>query len=583
MRRVKPRAKKTSSQESAQRQRDKVRQKRQEHVQRLQEARDDALRRQQVAGREVDAIQAKIDELIPATFDGLPNQTELERELAGVPRNASGMSRSRRPRTRRQAIRERVNTRPRVREPIKRRGRRSVYKDQKKTYRPKHREPTPKKDIQSLPARAEAYDIPAPKPTVEPTQKSQEEKITPKTQRRERLKQKRLQQQRTLRERKTIRHPVKASGLCTRELKIPPFVGYDDYEYTLARPIVTLHVIESLGLGGSQVMMAELVNGLKTYFSQNGKHIFAALQKQGYDRKMYASYNVRPEIVPQESLAKYCKRNNVDIVVHHRVSLSNDVSSYLPKNVAYVLINHTVHSMYKLKSFNSCDVYVSVCEYLDRQGRWPGHAHATRRLAILNGIENNHLDDIEAYNVSGKFVTGRCHRLVPGKFRLDSLGWLQNTAAKHVKGLTHYLLGNSSKARVKARGLDCIRYMGQITQRERKMSIIKALDMYFYDTTQNEGASIAILEALACGVPVLCKKLGGCPELVKTGVNGYVEKDRDGFLKRMKSLSDDKKALQKLKASTLEDFNNRLHVKHTACKYMQLFEAVLRDRKAVDI
>ena len=89
------------------------------------------------------------------------------------------------------------------------------------------------------------------------------------------------------------------------------------------------------------------------------------------------------------------------------------------------------------------------------------------------------------------------------------------------------------------------------------MSIIKGLDVYFYETFQHEGASVAILESLACGVPVLCKNYGGNAELIKHGINGFIVKDRDEFLLRMKDLASDKKKLDDLKLQTLEDFNNK--------------------------
>ena len=86
---------------------------------------------------------------------------------------------------------------------------------------------------------------------------------------------------------------------------------------------------------------------------------------------------------------------------------------------------------------------------------------------------------------------------------------------------------------------------------------------------------MAILESLAAGVPVLCKPLGGTPELVINGVNGFIAKDRQMFLLRLKQLATNHEMLAKLKEQTVQDFNNRLHVRHTACKYMQLFEWLL--------
>ena len=174
----------------------------------------------------------------------------------------------------------------------------------------------------------------------------------------------------------------------------------------------------------------------------------------------------------------------------------------------------------------------------------------------------------------GEFTTGRCHRMVSNKFRADSIKWMNSKVQKHIPGHHHIIMGHNAEAKKLCKKNPNCTYKGTVAKRETKMSIIKALDLYFYETFGHEGASIAILEALACGVPVLCRDFGGNKELIKSGINGYIVDSRDDFLNRMKDLHDPER-LAALKASTIEDFNNRLHVKHSATKYMQLFEKLM--------
>jgi glycosyltransferase involved in cell wall biosynthesis len=42
-----------------------------------------------------------------------------------------------------------------------------------------------------------------------------------------------------------------------------------------------------------------------------------------------------------------------------------------------------------------------------------------------------------------------------------------------------------------------------------------------------ESFGLAVLEAMACGVPAVCSKTGGIPEVVRDGVEGYLVEPRD--------------------------------------------------------
>ncbi len=358
-----------------------------------------------------------------------------------------------------------------------------------------------------------------------------------------------------------------------KESFLPPFKMYNDYTPSNKKPVVICHVIESMGMGGAQTMMMEIVNGLNKYFGdycQN--HIVIMARKKVYDSRFPDSYGLSVDIVDRANLARWCKLKNVDVVVHHRISVSKCVRDKIPSSVKYVLINHTFHKLDQVNSFDRCDYYISVCEYLFKRTKWDPHIHPSRRLAILNGVETDYLKDIPAEKLAGGFKTGRCHRIVNSKFKIDSLRWIEKKLRKDISQHQHYIVGHSSHVKTFCKRSKTCHYFGAILDRKRKMGIIKGFDVYFYDTFQHEGASMAILESLACGVPVLCKKYGGTPELIQNGVNGYILRDLVGFQVRLKDLATNKQTLKNLKKTTQADFDTRLHVRHAACKYMQVFE-----------
>lgn len=53
------------------------------------------------------------------------------------------------------------------------------------------------------------------------------------------------------------------------------------------------------------------------------------------------------------------------------------------------------------------------------------------------------------------------------------------------------------------------------------ISIIKSCDIFIFPSKQ-EGLPVAIMEAMACGVPVICSDIRGNSDLIKSGINGYI-------------------------------------------------------------
>jgi len=353
----------------------------------------------------------------------------------------------------------------------------------------------------------------------------------------------------------------------------------------LEKPIRVLHFMESLGIGGGQIMMFELSNGLNKYFGNECQSFVAGAKpsagKVVVQPKLLETYNIPLLKLSYSDLGEYCKKNNIDVVVHHRVSISTPVRKHIPKNIPYIVVSHTAASLGQIRKFYvEADYIVSVCKHLFNCSPKEHKMFKNDRMVIiLNGIENDFIKDIEPAKLGGVFKTGRCHRLVPTKFALDSIGFFEINKPR-LLGHVHYLMGTGNKALPAAgRNKETICYLGEITDRDLKYSIIKALDVYFYEIAVNEGASIAVLEGLASGVPVVCLKKGGIKELVKNEHNGFIEKNRDAMLKRLIQLKSDKNLLEKTKQNVVKDFDDRLHVRHCARKYMKLFRRALACRK----
>lgn len=72
----------------------------------------------------------------------------------------------------------------------------------------------------------------------------------------------------------------------------------------------------------------------------------------------------------------------------------------------------------------------------------------------------------------------------------------------------------------KYRVSDCVRFMGYVEEAE-KFNIMNMCDI-FVSTTQHEGFGLMFLEAMACGLPVLCYDHGGHRDFLINDVTGFV-------------------------------------------------------------
>jgi glycosyltransferase involved in cell wall biosynthesis len=73
---------------------------------------------------------------------------------------------------------------------------------------------------------------------------------------------------------------------------------------------------------------------------------------------------------------------------------------------------------------------------------------------------------------------------------------------------------------LKRRLADRVLFLGQVAEDE-KFRILKMCDMYA-STSQHEGFGLVFLEAMACGLPIICYNHGGQTDFLANGATGYL-------------------------------------------------------------
>ncbi|NQT84994.1 glycosyltransferase [bacterium] len=296
------------------------------------------------------------------------------------------------------------------------------------------------------------------------------------------------------------------------------------------------------------------------------------------------------------------KRGHIDLC-HAHYALPYGLAGYLAKQtcgIPYIVTLHgtdihTLASMPSLKPvmrlcLENADAVTSVCEYL--KGR------ATKKLDLHNPIALiSNFIDIRRFRerpappaLRKEFDIPRGHLIVT---HVSNYASIKNTliipeiaqlvlqrhpntvflmVGEHLAE-TGYDLENLKK-KVSEFGLDGhFRFVG----RRRDTPRILNLSEMSLLTSLNEGSPLAALESLAAGVPVVSSRVGGIPEFLKHGVNGFlVEKQRiEKYAHCISTLIEHPDLRRKLAKNGVELIHRVYREDIVIPQYLKLYESVL--------
>ncbi|MCS7301928.1 MAG: N-acetyl-alpha-D-glucosaminyl L-malate synthase BshA [Bacteroidota bacterium] len=120
---------------------------------------------------------------------------------------------------------------------------------------------------------------------------------------------------------------------------------------------------------------------------------------------------------------------------------------------------------------------------------------------------------------------------------------------------------------------DAVRFVGKVVA---TAELLSAADIFLLPS-QNESFGLAALEAMSCGVPVVASNVGGIPEVVTHGHNGYLAEPGD--IKRMAryciELATNPKKWQRFSSAARTAAVERFSVEHVVPQYEQLYRRLL--------
>ena len=205
---------------------------------------------------------------------------------------------------------------------------------------------------------------------------------------------------------------------------------------------------------------------------------------------------------------------------------------------------------------------------LVRQYRFPEN----KTRVIHNGIEIPRL--MADREKDDYFVIGSSGRLFPIK-NYDLLIEVARAVTKKTDRVYFELAGNGPEmARLKAlaseyRLGDVFSFKGHL---DDISPFYRGLDVYL-NTSIHEGIPMSVLEAMAHKLPVIAPRIGGLPEIIDDGVQGYLLKERDpaAYAEKCILLYENKSLRQRMSEAAREKVEQMFSVKKMAQNYSHLY------------
>jgi len=345
------------------------------------------------------------------------------------------------------------------------------------------------------------------------------------------------------------------------------------------------HVIDSLGIGGGQSMLFELHEAISKYCPE-WKQDVILLNAKRVSQSFIGSYNVTFHPSNPKLLQMMINDHpGKPIIIFHKLMLSKmDQLRRIYGRCPIICINHTHTETQVYNRIRYVDHVVAVCKNMVKNLQRMGVK--TPMSVIHNGVNIEKFDAISAGDrgySNDVLLTGRVNALNNIKYSDNWVKWCANVHLP--KKMVHEYVGpgehlKKAKSLVEAMGetQNEVKFLGSIPEFEKKIQIIKRWDIFLYEINRHEGLSIAVLEALACGIPVICSNHYGNKEVIEDGVNGFVFNNKDDALNILTELTLNPEMLQNLKVSTKKHFLENLEAKISVQKYRDVIEAVI-DRK----
>lgn len=318
--------------------------------------------------------------------------------------------------------------------------------------------------------------------------------------------------------------------------------------------VKVLHLLSSTGYHGAENMAAELIHQLAELGVRNHLGVFYSNRNSNIDiLKVVHPYltrdgvifpcNGRMDVKTIILLHKYIREHGIDIIHSHKYK--TNFYSYLARFGTRSKLISTCHNWlgqdFNMRFYAKLDKYIlrnfnTVVGVSDEVIRELNHyVPAGKIRKIENGIDVQKYKRVmgkdeakKVLGLEGKQVIGFVGRLSSEK----GISYLLQATHKLVSeghDLSTVIVGDGDhlhalKDEVRSSGIeDRVLFTGK---REDTPLIYSALDVFVLPSLK-EAFPMVILEAMACGVPIVATRVGDIPRIIENNVSGLLVEIKD--------------------------------------------------------
>ncbi len=372
------------------------------------------------------------------------------------------------------------------------------------------------------------------------------------------------------------------------------------------RKIRLAHLVYDLGFAGKEQGIIKIVNHMDADRFEVDIVVFNRVYEDAFAAdssfevvKLPKKAGNDPLLIPR--LAALFKRKKYDIIYTH--SWNTLLEGYLAAVIAGVPVKiHGEHGTFEHSKMKDIlqrhvwarfDAVTVVADALRQKMLREFHFHHNNITVIHNGIDRRRFYPSrefrtafrQRYGLEGRFVIGTVGRFHPVK---DHFTLIRGFARFHqsVPDAHLVLVGRETYRGLKQQYLNLIVDLGIqnhvlfVPPSREVEKLYNGFDVFCLSSV-SEGCSNVILEALACGVPVVATRTGGNPELVQHGETGLLFEvhDADGLARQLLQLYQNSDLLHALQEAGPRTIAAQFSLERTVDKYQRLYESLLQRRQ----